>query len=127
MARLGRKTAQFLVVGSILATGWFVHAAPGADPVQVKQLLETKVCQGCDLTDAAMAGWSLQKADLNGSNLANANLYGANLSQANLTGANLAGADLSAANLLGAKDADLRGAKTDGRTTCQNGKKGPCK
>ena len=127
MARFDRKTAQFLVVGSILATTWFVNAAAGADPAHVKQLADTKVCQSCDLSDAALAGWNLAKADLSGANLSGASLYGANLSQASLMGANLSGADLRAANLLGAKNADLRNTTSDNRTTCPDGKKGPCK
>ena len=67
----------------------------------VKRLLATNQCPGCNLS---------------GANLTNANLEFANLVKANLTGANISGARLVGANLNEANlaNADLRGAKLNG-------------
>jgi len=128
MARLFRRSAQVLVFLGVLAvSGMLIGATSASDPAQVKQLMDTRNCAGCDLSEASLTGWFLPKANLTGANLANANLYSANLSQANLTGADLSGTELRAANLLAAKGAVLSGAKTDSRTTCPDGAKGPCK
>jgi tetratricopeptide (TPR) repeat protein len=77
----------------------------------LNQLLGTKKCSQCDLSNAGLV-----QADLMGSDLAGANLAEANLSQANLKGANLQGADLSGTSLYGANltganltNADLTG------------------
>jgi uncharacterized protein YjbI with pentapeptide repeats len=69
----------------------------------IKRLLITKECSGCNLSGANLAN-----ATLTFVNLLNANLSGANLSGAKLIGANLANANLSNADLKGAK---LNGAK----------------
>lgn len=69
----------------------------------VRQLLSTKQCADCELSNAGLVFAQLSGANLSGANLAGANLSQANLSGANLTGANLAGATLSGANLAGAK------------------------
>lgn len=61
---------------------------------QVEELLETKQCQGCNLS-----GTNLQGLDLTGVNLAGANLSGANLQGASLANANLERANLEKANL----------------------------
>ncbi|MFM6189406.1 pentapeptide repeat-containing protein [Planktothrix sp.] len=78
----------------------------------LKQLLETRFCQGCDLRGANLSG-----AHLIGVDLRDANLAGANLAHANLEGADLKGANLKEANLEGAflnqvefNDANLSGA-----------------
>ncbi len=72
---------------------------------QVKQLLETGKCYGCNL-----AGADLREAHLIGADLRNANLEGANLEGANLEGADLMGANLSRTNFTQARltNADLR-------------------
>jgi uncharacterized protein YjbI with pentapeptide repeats len=82
-----------------------------------QQLLQTRSCQQCDLSNAGLVFANLSKANLQGADLSNANLSRANLSQADLTGANLTGASLFGANLTGAKlngtqfvGADLRNA-----------------
>jgi uncharacterized protein YjbI with pentapeptide repeats len=77
----------------------------------VRQLLSTKQCQKCDLSNAGLVFAQLSGANLAGANLAGANLSQANLAGANLTGANLAGAILNSANLSGAK---LTGANLQG-------------
>lgn len=78
------------------------------------KLLKTKVCVGCDLSDADLSGKDLRKAKLLGANLTKANLSGADLSGAifyaeEYTGkprTNLSGANLSNTKLV---DADLTG------------------
>lgn len=86
-----------------------------------QQLISTKQCERCDLSNAGLVyanltGADLKDANLVGANLSRANLIGANLSGANLAGAvlfnaNLSGANLSGANLAGA---DVRGAILSG-------------
>jgi uncharacterized protein YjbI with pentapeptide repeats len=128
MTRFVRTTSQVLVFTGVLAvSGMLIGAAAAANPAHVKQLMDTRSCAGCDLNEASLTGWYLPKANLTGANLAGANLYSANLSQATLTGADLSGTELRAANLLGATGAVLSSAKTDSRTTCPDGAKGPCK
>ena len=77
----------------------------------LNQLLSTKKCLQCDLTNAGLV-----QADLTGADLTQANLAGANLSQANLTGANLRGANLAGTSLHGANlsGADLTGVNLAG-------------
>lgn len=65
-----------------------------SNPAMIKQLIDTKQCQACDLKGA-----DLSRADLKGANLQEADLRGANLSQADLSDANLIQADLRGANL----------------------------
>lgn len=67
----------------------------------IKQLLATKQCQNCDLSNKNLTKANLYKANLSGANLSGANLDGADLSGADLSGANLLGANLNGANLLG--------------------------
>ncbi len=69
----------------------------------IRQLLSTKQCANCDLSNAGLVFAQLSGANLAGANLTGANLSQANLAGANLTGANLAGATFSGANLAGAK------------------------
>jgi hypothetical protein len=82
--------------------------APGlAENIEhTRQLLSTRQCAQCDLSQAGLV-----YAKLAGANLTQANLVGANLSRADLTGADLRGADLTGASLYGA---NLTGAKLDG-------------
>ena len=81
------------------------------------QLLNTKKCAQCDLSNsglvqANLTGANLFQANLAGANLSQANLAGADLRGANLTGASLHGANLTGANLAGVNltGADLRNA-----------------
>ncbi len=69
-----------------------------ADPVG--QLLETRACPECELSNANLA-----EAKLNGANLSLAKMRSADLRKANLIGANLIGAYLKDANF---QDANLR-------------------
>jgi uncharacterized protein YjbI with pentapeptide repeats len=89
--------------------------ATAGNPEHTRQLLSTRQCEGCDLSNAGLvmanlAGANLKGADLSRANLSRANLMGADLSGANLTGASLFGANLTGANLTGANlnAADLR-------------------
>lgn len=80
----------------------------------VRRLLETNECVGCNLIGAKLKDANLQAANLENANLQNADLERANLQGTNLAGANLQGADLGKANITGATleranlfDADL--------------------
>ncbi len=77
----------------------------------LNQLLNTKKCSQCDLSNSGLV-----QANLIGVDLAQANLVGANLSQANLTGADLRGANLTGTSLYGANltGANLTGANLSG-------------
>ena len=91
---------------TLLTTISFANSAFAANSEHTRQLLSTKECAGCDLSNAGLVM----------ANLANANLVGADLSRANLSRANLAGADLRGANLTGASlhGANLTGANLSG-------------
>lgn len=97
---------------SLLATLTLISSFTVALPSQAEslsdltQLLNTKKCPRCDLTNSGLV-----QADLTGADLTQANLVGANLSQANLTGANLRGANLTGASFYGA---NLTGANLTG-------------
>jgi uncharacterized protein YjbI with pentapeptide repeats len=80
----------------------------------VRRLLDTKECVGCNLIgarlkDANLQGASLENANLQNADLERANLQGTNLQAANLQGADLGKANIAGANLMGANlfDADL--------------------
>ena len=97
-----------------------------ADIANLRELVETAVRRGADLSgadliDADFNGLNLRRAhlyntDLFGANFRGADLRGANLIAADLRGADLSGADLRGANLLGAdfREADLSGADLRG-------------
>ncbi|PSB06928.1 low-complexity protein [Pleurocapsa sp. CCALA 161] len=99
---------QLLAVIVILTT--IAVPAQAENLSDLNQLLSTKKCSQCDLSNAGLV-----QVDLTGSHLTGANLAGANLSQANLQGADLHGADLSGTSLYGA---NLTGANlTDANLT----------
>ena len=100
---------QLLAVTAIFTTITLPATAESLN--DLNQLLSTKQCSRCDLSDAGLV-----QADLTGSDLTQANLAGANLSQANLKGANLRGANLAGTSLYGANltGADLTGANLAG-------------
>lgn len=101
-------------------------ASQPAESENVARLKSTLQCQGCDLREAQLAGLELPNAQLQNADLAGAILYGTNLKGADLTGTILNDADLEMADLEGAIGATLGAAKTDERTTCPDGSKGPC-
>lgn len=109
--------SSVLTVIAILSTITIATSVQSESLTDLTQLLNSKKCSQCDLSNAGLV-----QANLTGADLTQANLVGANLSQANLTGAdlrgaNLTGASLHGANLMGANlagvnltDADLRNA-----------------
>jgi uncharacterized protein YjbI with pentapeptide repeats len=68
-----------------------------ATSVQIRQLLETKLCQRCNLRGANLSSSNLIGADLSYANLSNADLR-----NTNMLGANLNKTDMSNAKLSGA-------------------------
>lgn len=88
----------FLYGAIALPLSLVITQAAIADPVS--QLLETRACPECDLSNA-----NLVEAKLNGANLSLAQMRAANLRKANLIGANLIGAYLKDASF---QDANLR-------------------
>lgn len=113
------KLMKFTPIASATLLTTFTLANPvlAANPEHTRQLLATRKCSQCDLTDAGLVmanlvGADLTGADLSRANLSRANLMGADLRGANLMGASLHGANLTGANLSGANltAADLRGA-----------------
>lgn len=75
---------------------------------QVRQLLQTNRCPGCDLTGvnlskAQLGGADLRGAILNATDFRGANLKGADLSNTSLIFARLDHANLAVANLRGAR------------------------
>jgi len=128
MSRSALKVTKILFLsGALMASGLFLKTAQASDPADVERLKATRSCALCDLSGEDLSGAMLQKSDLSGANLSTAKLYKADLTGANLKGTNFTGTDLSGANLTGATDANLSGAKTDGKTTCTDGTAGPCK
>jgi uncharacterized protein YjbI with pentapeptide repeats len=80
--------------------------------VHTQQLVNTRACPQCDLSEGGFVLTDLSGVDLSGANLTRANFNRANLRNANLRGANLVGAVMFSADLSGAdlSGADLRGA-----------------
>ena len=95
---------QFAIATIVLvSTLGFSTTVQAANSAHVRQLLATKQCPNCDLSNAGLVMSDLSGADLRGANLSGANLSRANLSGADLRDANLSGAGLFGANLSGAK------------------------
>jgi len=117
-----RLSTLVLVMTAVGSAG----VARAEDLLQTQQLLSTRECEFCDLSNASLvynnlSRVNLRNANLSYSNLSRVNLSGADLSGADLSGAvlfnaNLAGADLSGANLAGTdlRQAYLEGAILDG-------------
>ena len=108
---------SLLLTIATLSTIAITIPSQGESLSDLTQLLNTKKCSQCDLTNsglvqANLTGADLVQADLTGANLSQANLTGADLRGANLTGASLYGANLTGANLTGVNltATDLRNA-----------------
>jgi uncharacterized protein YjbI with pentapeptide repeats len=103
--------SRILAISVFLFTVSLVSTVEAANYEDIRQLLASKQCPRCLLTNAGLV-----MADLGGANLSGANLTGANLSRANLTGADLRGANLSGASLFGVNlsEAKLSGANLTG-------------
>lgn len=93
---------RILASASLLTTISLASPSVAANPEHTRQLLTTKQCQACDLSNAGLVMANLAGANLRGADLSRANLSRANLMGADLTGANLTGASLFGANLMGA-------------------------
>jgi uncharacterized protein YjbI with pentapeptide repeats len=91
-----------LAIASVIGIFAFPQPAGAANSQHVAQLLETGVCQGCDLIGADLTGAHLIGADLRGANLTGAKLAQANLEGADLTRATLVNTDMSGAFLTNA-------------------------
>ena len=95
-------------LGLVAVTSSLIAIAPiFANPFQIRQVLQTRECQGCNLSRAKLSFTNLRGADLRNSNLSSADLKLADLREANLRGAILDKADLRGADL---RDADLTNA-----------------
>ena len=86
-----------LIAVSLSASLIFPHKIQAENFNDLNQLLQTRQCESCDLSDAGLV-----MSNLKGANLRGANLVGADLSRADLTGADLSGANLSNASFFGA-------------------------
>lgn len=93
MKSISLSTTAFVAIVGLSAPA---HAQ---DTSLVRQLLETRSCQKCDLSGANLSNLDLSHTNLQGANLSRANLSQTNLSDANLTGANLYLANVQQANL----------------------------
>ena len=109
-----RKPATVLMLVAAIAViaGMYRTLMISWQASQVRQLLATNQCQGCNLSDATLGSVNLQGAHLEDANLARAYLESARLEGANLEGANLEGANLARAYLISANlgSANLEGA-----------------
>ncbi len=81
----------------------YALSASAFDSQHLTTLLDTKICNECDLESAVLRDEQLAGAQLKGANLNKADLRGANLRGADLTGASLTDANLSHTDLRGAK------------------------
>ena len=96
---------------TLLASLGAISQAAAQSDDHLIQLLNTKSCRECKLTDMDLMHTDLRDADLEKSSLRRTNL-----SQANLDGANLRNTDLSFTSLQGAslRGTDLRGSRLYG-------------
>jgi uncharacterized protein YjbI with pentapeptide repeats len=94
---------------------------------QPRRNLTNRNLSGANLSSAQLIDANFSGANLSFANLANANLQGATFRDANLRGVNLLGARLNGANLRGVKPDPRNPPRTDARTICPNGTKGPCR
>ena len=126
VSKLARGLLLFGFALPLAAGSWTTGVLQAATPAQVRHLLNSRECAGCDLQDALLVNRNLDSARLVGANLQRALLSGATLRGAALKGASFFGADLRGTDLTGATDANLAGAVTNEQTTCPSGQPGPC-
>ncbi|NJM75335.1 MAG: pentapeptide repeat-containing protein [Acaryochloridaceae cyanobacterium RU_4_10] len=115
----------FTALGAIAVAGLTMPAIAQTAPTP-SEIVRSKSCKGCDLSNANLSGLDLSGANLSGANLSNANLSNTNLSNADLSGAifaqaNLTNAVLTRANLssVNLQDANLTGANLGGANLLQ--------
>lgn len=82
----------------LVFAGLLIKAQPNP---HVPQLISTKKCVGCDLSNTNLKEANLAGADISGAWLHSVNLRGANLAGANLKDAKLINVNLKKANLQG--------------------------
>ncbi len=109
------KAAGLATIGVLAIIGW-ANPTYAQALAPIDQLRNTRICKGCNFSNADLKGMDLSNTDLSGANLGNADLSGANLANANLSGANLYLAKFSNANLKGANfsSANVKGASLEG-------------
>ncbi len=100
-------TPIFYLIFLCLNSLFYPKIALAFNPEHLQNLLTTKECINCDLTDANLIDLDLQDANLTGSNLTGANLTNSNLRFSNLSNTQLKNANLSYTKLF---IADLTGA-----------------
>lgn len=93
LRQCGRAPVALVAVTAFMATLAHSPTAHAVDENDLKRLIETNECPGCDLREA-----DLRRLNLTGANLEGANLREANFFYAILDGANLSGADLRDTN-----------------------------
>ena len=87
----------YIYCGAVILLS-IIPAAHAYHPADLKKLLATSRCIGCDLSGANLSRKQLINADLQAANLVGADLTGTNFTGAKLGGANLTGANLTGAN-----------------------------
>jgi uncharacterized protein YjbI with pentapeptide repeats len=109
------KSAGIAAIGVLALIGW-ANPTYAQNLPPIEQLRNTRICKGCDLSNANLKGMDLSNTDLSGANLGNADFSGAMLTNANLSGANLYLANFSNANLKGVNfsGANVKGANLAG-------------
>ncbi|MBL1211636.1 pentapeptide repeat-containing protein [Geminocystis sp. GBBB08] len=114
-------TKLTILVSTLFTCIIFPFSVNAENITHLTQLLNTKQCENCDLSQAGLVmtnltGANLRGANLVGANLSRANLTGADLTNANLSNASFHGANLSGANLSGAilNNSDFRNAYVQG-------------
>lgn len=83
-----------LLILPTLIGSLFAGMVIAANPVHLRQLLETGACNGCNLQDADLTGLKLTGAKLRWSDLRGANFTRVDLDRADLTGADFSGATM---------------------------------
>jgi len=103
--------------------GLFATPSFGYNKDQLIELLNTKKCEGCDLSAAFFKGIDLQNANLKKANLRGTSFYNANLEKVNFQNANLAWVYLEGSKL---KGANFEGATWVNGQKCEKGSIGKC-
>lgn len=112
---------SIIIISGLLASLLLPTAVKSENIEHLNQLLKTKQCENCDLTNAGFVMSNLVGANLRGANLVGANFSRANLMGADLRGANLTGASFYGANLTGANLSQAIVNNTDFRTAYVQG------
>ncbi len=89
--------------------------------------LSSQDLSGLNLSFTSLKRANLSNVKLNYTDMTNTDLSGANLSRGQVNGTNWSGAKLNGINLTGVAFDKSKLPKTDEKTVCPNGTKGPCK